>query len=201
MVMSAPVHALRFQVLLGHQAKTITQTFFFLNLKTRCKYLYSNIKICCNYGISNVECGSYLQKLFSRARGSAPIILWASLDDTNKKGQSPLFGNNLWMEWIQERHFAKAAKSSNVTGNVPSSAEQLHSQRLLGNKDKWSLSAPEVLIFSLSPSLSFLWSVKKCTHFVTFLLVVSAWKSAGGRIFLLLLVLPPARLSTLRTSG
>lgn len=106
--------------------------------------------MCCNCGISKAEGGSYLQKLFSRARGSAPIILWASLDDKNKKGQSPLFGNNLWMEWIQERHFAKAAKSSNVTGNVPSSVEQLHSQRLLGNEDKWSLSAPEVLIFSFS---------------------------------------------------
>lgn len=150
-----------------------------------------------------MEVGSYLQKLFSRARVSAPIIPGASLDDKNKKGQSPLFGNNMWMEWIQERHFAKAAKSSNVTGNVPSSVEQLHSQRLLGNKDKWSLSAPVVLIFSLSPSLSCLWSVKKCTHFVTFLLVVlvSAWKSADVRIFLLLLILPLVRLSPSRTSG
>lgn len=92
--------------------------------------------MCHNYDIAKVEGGSCLQKLFSRARGSVPIILWASLDDKNKKGQCPLFGSHLWMEWIQERHFAKAAKSSNVTGDVPSSVERLHSWRLLGNKDK-----------------------------------------------------------------
>lgn len=120
----------------------------FFNLKIRCKCLYGSIKMCCSYSISQVEGRSYLQKLVSKAKGSAPIILWTSLDDNNKKGQTPLFGNNLWMEWIQERHFAKAAKSSNITGSVPSSVQQLHSQRLLRNKDKWSLSAPEVLIFS-----------------------------------------------------
>lgn len=109
--------------------------------------------MCCSYSISQVEDRSYLQKLVSKAKGSAPIILWTSLDDNNKKGQTPLFGNNLWMEWIQERHFAKAAKSSNITGSVPSSVQQLHSQRLLRNKDKWSLSAPEVLIFSFPFSL------------------------------------------------
>lgn len=129
----------------------------------------------------------FTKAFFLRAGSCAPIILWASWDDRNKKGQSPLFGSNLWMEWIQERHFAKAAKSSNVAGNVPSSVEQLHSQRLLENKDKWSLSALEVLIFSLSPSLLFPWNVKKCAHFVRVLLVVliSAWKSADvGILFL-----------------
>ena len=92
-------------------------------------------------------------KAFLRARGSAPVISLASLGVKSNR-HSPLFSNNLWMEWIQETQFAKAAKSSNVIDNVPSSVKQLLSQMLLGNKDKWSLRAPEVVIFSLSPSLS-----------------------------------------------
>jgi len=75
-------------------------------------------------------------KAFLRARGSAPVISLASLGVKSNR-HSPLFSNNLWMEWIQETQFAKAAKSSNVIDNVPSSVKQLLSQMLLGNKDKW----------------------------------------------------------------